>query len=329
MKSATHYTALRIYREQGTHLESIPFRNLGENEVLIAAEYSSVNYKDALAITGWGKILHHFPMTPGIDVAGTVHRSNHPEIAVDTKVLVTGCGLGERFDGGFAEYAQVSGDIVLPCPDQLNPRTAMIFGTAGFTAALAIQRMEDNHQSPDQGPVLVTGASGGVGSMAVALLAARGYEVSAMTHRISKTGYLHALGATTVLDRHKMTFGKRPLESVEWAGAIDSVGGETLSWLTRTLRPGGNIATIGLAGGQELNTTVMPFILRGINLLGINSVNSPMSQRQKIWEQLSTALPSRKLEFMLSDEITLNQITERATRMLQCQTQGRCLVKLA
>lgn len=327
MITETRYKALRVYREQGIHLETVPTKNLGHNEVLIASEYSSVNYKDALAVTGWGKILHHFPMTPGIDVAGTVLRSNYPEIVSGMHVLVTGTGLGERFDGGYSGSVQLSGRSVLPCPRQLSTRTAMIYGTAGFTAALAIQRMEENNQSPDQGPILVTGASGGVGSMAVTLLAARGYEVAAMTSHSSKTGYLHALGATTVLNRQKIAFGKRPLESVEWAGAIDSVGGETLAWLTRTLRPGGNIAVIGLAGGQELNTTVMPFILRGINLLGINSVDCPMELRKKIWEQLSSALPARKLEFIVSGEIALGEVAGRCADMLQGRTQGRCLVK--
>src|SRR5690606_27894224 len=218
------------------------------------------------------KILRRFPLIGGIDLAGVVESSADRRYRKGERVLVTGCGLGEDHDGGYAEYARVDGDWVIPMPAGLDPKRAMAIGTAGFTAALAVHRMEHNGQRPDTGPVVVTGATGGVGSLAVNMLAGRGYEGVAVTGKADHVPYLRKLGAASVLLRQEIDYGRRPLERIQWAGAIDNVGGEMLTWLTRTTGWWGNIASIGLAGSHELHTTVMPFILRGVNLLGINSM---------------------------------------------------------
>jgi len=277
-------------------------------------------------VMGQGKILRKQPMTPGIDIAGEITLSKDDRFNVGDTVLVTGCGLGERFDGGYAEQVTVPADFVVPCPDGLTPREAMIIGTAGFTAALALHRMEENHQSPADGPVVVTGASGGVGSMAIDMLAGRGYEVTAISGKPTMFDDLKALGATEVLDREQFDPGKRPLEQARWAGAIDNVGGETLAGLTRMIKPRGNIASIGLAGGHELHTTVMPFILRGINLLGINSVDCPMPLRRQLWDRLSSDLKPRALDKILCSELSLQDIPNHCEKMLTGSTSGRALV---
>ena len=317
---------LRVHQDQGAQLETLEPPAPEDGDVVIRSHYSSVNYKDALAVTGQGKILRKLPMTPGIDIAGEITLSKDDRFNVGDTVLVTGCGLGERFDGGYAEQVTVPADFVVPCPDGLTPREAMIIGTAGFTAALALHRMEENHQSPADGPVVVTGASGGVGSMAIDMLAGRGYEVTAISGKPTMFDDLKALGATEVLDREQFDPGKRPLEQARWAGAVDNVGGETLAGLTRMIKPRGNIASIGLAGGHELHTTVMPFILRGINLLGINSVDCPMPLRRQLWDRLSSDLKPRALDKILRSELSLQDIPNHCEKMLTGSTSGRALV---
>jgi len=321
-------TSLRVHKELGSQLETLPSPAPADGEVVIHSHYSSINYKDALAVTGRGKILRELPMTPGIDVAGKILLSNDDRFNLGDTVLVTGCGLGERFDGGFAEQVKVAANFVIPCPDGLTPREAMIIGTAGFTAALAIHRMEENHQSPADGPIVVTGASGGVGSMAIDMLANRGYEVTAISGKTAAFDYLKKLGASEIINREQFDLGQRPLEKARWAGAIDNVGGEMLAGLTRSMNPRGNIAAIGLAGGYELRTTVMPFILRGINLLGINSVDCPMRLRKQLWTRLAGELKPRALEKIINTELSLPEVAAYCKRMTNGNTSGRSLVNL-
>jgi NADPH2:quinone reductase len=323
------FRAFRIHDRQGTaRLESLRLSDLSEGEVVIETRWSGVNYKDALAATGKGKILRRFPLNGGVDVAGVVEYSDDPRFAPGVAVLVTGCGLGETHDGGFAERVRVPGDWVVPLPAGLTLREAMVIGTAGFTAALAIDRMEQNGQRPAHGPVLVSGATGGVGSHAVDLFAGRGYEVVALSRKPDADGYLAALGASRVLDPAEVVHNDAPLEKALWGGAVDTVGGDTLAWLTRTVKPWGNIAGIGLAGGAELHTTVMPFILRGVSLLGITSANCPVERRHRVWQRLVTDLKPCHLDKMVAGEVTLDELPGVFEKVLSGQHRGRYLVKL-
>jgi len=319
---------LRVHKALGAQLVTLPSPVPVDGEVVIHSHYSSINYKDALAVTGRGKILTELPMTPGIDVAGEILLSNDDRFKLGDSVFVTGCGLGERFDGGYAEQVKISADFVVPCPEGLTPREVMIIGTAGFTAALAIHRMEENHQTPTDGPIVVTGASGGVGSMAINMLANRGYEVTGISGKTAAFDYLKKLGASEVINREQFDLGQRPLEKARWAGAIDNVGGEMLAGLTRMIHPRGNIAAIGLAGGHELHTTVMPFILRGINLLGINSVDCPMALRKQLWTQLAGEIKPQALEQIVSQELSLPEVAAYCESMTNGSTSGRALINL-
>ena len=238
--------------------------DLSAGDVLIKVSHSTINYKDALAATGAGRILRSYPLVGGIDLAGTVVSSASEEFSEGDAVLVNGCGLSETRDGGYAEYARVPADAVVPVPADMTAAQVMQLGTAGYTAALAIHRMEQNGQLPENGPVVVSGATGGVGSTAIDMLDARGYEVVAVTGKAEQAEYLRSIGARQVLIRDDIDLGKRPMEKAQWAGAIDNLGGDILTWLTRTTDYGGNIASIGLAAGIELNTTVLPFILRAV-----------------------------------------------------------------
>ncbi|MDD3518950.1 MAG: acryloyl-CoA reductase, partial [Chromatiales bacterium] len=276
------FRALVIDDERRENRAEIAQRNerfLMEGEVLVAVSHSSLNYKDALAITGRGRILRRSPLIGGIDLAGHVLASQSPIFREGDAVLATGCGLGEAHHGGFATRARLPAEWLIPIPAGLDARTAMALGTAGFTVALAIKRFEDNGQTPAHGPMIVTGATGGVGSIAIDVLAGLGYEVVALSGKPELEGWLKGLGAAQVVDRNTLEMGTRPLEAAQWGGALDNVGGATLAWLTRTVRPWGNIAAIGMAGGTELDTSVMPFILRGIGLLGISSANCPPGWR--------------------------------------------------
>ncbi|MDH3768830.1 MAG: oxidoreductase, partial [Gammaproteobacteria bacterium] len=293
------FNALRIHLDDKTivsRFETITLDELCDGDVVIRIQHSSINFKDALAATGAGRILRRYPLVGGIDLAGIVESSRDSRYAVGDPVLVTGCGLSETQDGGYAEFARVPGDCVIPMPEGYDSWHAMCLGTAGFTAALAIHRMEHNGQSPDNGPVVVTGASGGVGSLAVDMLAGRGYEVVAISGKTDAHDYLRELGAARVLARDDIAYGSKPLEQTLWAGAIDNVGGEMLTWLTRTTDYNGNIASIGLAGSHKLQTTVMPFILRGINLLGINSSATPREVRIIVWNRIAGDLRPRNLD---------------------------------
>lgn len=326
------FRAFRIHNEDGTvraGVEAVLLDDLSPGDVVLRAAYSSVNYKDALAGTGKGKILRRFPLVGGIDTAGTIVSSRDPRLREGDTVLVTGCGLSEDHDGGYAEYVRVPADWVIPLPAGLDPRIAMALGTAGFTAALAVQRLEDNHQTPDLGPLVVTGASGGVGSFAVDILAGLGYEVVAVTGKADATPYLKDLGASHVVSRQELEMRGRPLESAQWGGAVDSIGGEMLAWLTRTVRPWGNIVSIGMAGGTALHTTVMPFILRGIGLLGVTSSNCPLPLRRRTWERLATDLRPRFLEAVIRATVGLEGLPDAFEDVLAGKTMGRILVRIA
>jgi len=301
--------------------------DLDPGEVLIRNSHSSVNYKDALAATGTGRIVRRFPVIGGIDVAGTVVTSSDTRFREGEAVLVTGYGMGVEHDGGYAEYSRVPADWVVPLPQGMSTADAMAIGTAGFTAALAILRMEQNGLKPANGPVVVTGASGGVGSVAVDLLAGLGYEVTAISGKDDQHEYLRHLGATQVLSRHTLEMGRKPLEKTIWAGAVDPVGGETLAWLTRTMKQHGTIASCGLTAGVELHTTVMPFILRGVSLLGIDSVQCPMELRRRVWERLASDMRPRHLKEM-TRTIHFEQLPETFDALLKGAIKGRVVVKI-
>jgi NADPH2:quinone reductase len=301
--------------------------DLDPGEVTVKVAYSSVNYKDALAATGAGKIIRRFPCVGGIDLAGTVVASTDPRFHEGDEVIATSYDIGVAHHGGYAEFARVPAAWVVPLPRGLTLRDAMALGTAGFTAALAIVRMEANGLAPGQGPVAVTGASGGVGSTAVDILARLGYEVTAITGKDLEHDYLKMLGATEVLSRHTLEMGKRPLEKAIWAGAVDTVGGEPLAWLTRTMKEGASIGACGLTAGFELNTTVMPFILRGVNLLGIDSVNCPMQRRAGVWRRLAEDMHPAHLA-ALSQEIPFADLPQVFDGFLKAQVRGRIVVAI-
>jgi acrylyl-CoA reductase (NADPH) len=326
------FRALRIHRDDGRiepRFEQLTLDQLAAGEVVIRVAYSTINYKDALAATGAGPILRRFPLVGGIDLSGEVVSSEDSRYQPGQKVLVTGCGLSETHDGGYSEYARVRGDWVIPLPPGLDERAAMQLGTAGFTAALAIHRMEQNGQAPGNGPVLVTGATGGVGSLAVNMLAGRGYEVAALTGKPDAADYLREIGVARVLPRQEVEFGSRPLEKALWAGAVDNLGGETLAWLTRTVDFWGNIASIGLAAGPELHTTVMPFILRGVNLLGINSVETPRALRLAVWERIASDLKPAALDRISGKLVDFSELPAQFRAYVEGKVTGRIVVKIS
>lgn len=302
--------------------------DLSAGEVVIKVSHSTINYKDALAATGAGKILKTYPLVGGIDLAGTVVTSEDDRFAAGAEVLVNGCGLGETSDGGYAEYARVKADAVVPVPEGMNPAQAMQVGTAGYTAALAIHRMEQNGQLPENGPVVVTGASGGVGSIAVDMLDARAYEVVAVTGKAEQSEYLKNIGAHTILLRQQIDLGKRPLEKALWGGAIDNLGGEVLTWLTRTVNYGGNIASIGLAASPALNTTVLPFILRAVCLLGINSVDTPRGLRLAVWQRIGRDLRPRHLDRISGRTIGFDELPNAFQAYVDGKVSGRTVVEI-
>jgi acrylyl-CoA reductase (NADPH) len=327
--------AYRCHQVSGgieARLEDLPARDaasLSAGEVAVRVAWSGINYKDALAVTGAGRIMRRFPLTAGIDLSGVVEHSTDGRYRPGDRVIVVGCGLGEEVDGGFAEQAIVRGDWIVPLPAALTLRDAMAIGTAGFTAAMAIERMEDNGQRSAQGPVAVTGASGGVGSLAVMLLARRGYHVAAVTGKPDAEAYLRRLGAVEMVPAGSIPTAVRPLETARWAGAIDSVGGPTLAWLCATTQPLGNIASVGLAGGHALNATVMPFILRGVNLLGINSTACPPALRDRAWARLAADLGGGALDAIVTRTVDLAAIAGAFEGYTTRRTVGRTLVRVS
>ena len=325
------FDAFRIHETDGriaARFERLELDSLSPGEVVIDVEYSDINYKDALAATGAGKILRRYPLVGGIDLAGVVRSSEDARFKAGDAVLVTGSGLSETRDGGYAQVARVAGDSVIPMPRGLDAFRAMALGTAGFTAALAIQRMEHNGQAPASGPIVVTGATGGVGSLAIDMLAGRGYEVIAVTGKAESADYLKSLGASQVVLRRDLLLGSRPLEAARYAGVIDNVGGEALAGLLRQVDFWGNVASIGLAGGANLETTVLPFILRGVNLLGINSSATRRAERLAVWERIAGDCAPRHLDRIVTRTIAFADLPSAFQGHIDGHVTGRTVVKI-
>ena len=325
------FRAFRIDEKDGkivAAFEELSIDDLAEGNVIVRVSHSTINYKDALAATGAAKILRKYPLTGGIDLAGVVVSSEDADFQPGTEVLVNGCGLSETVDGGYSEYARLSSDSLVPIPEGMTTAEAMQIGTAGYTAALAIHRMEQNGQAPDLGPVVVTGATGGVGSIAIDMLQKRGYEAIAVTGKSEEEKYLKAIGATRILLRDDIDLGKRPMEKAEWAGAIDNLGGDYLAWLTRTMRYGGNIASIGLAASPVLNTTVLPFILRAVCLLGINSVETPRDFRRAVWSRIGGDLRPQHLATIGHRTISFDELPGEFQSFIDGKVTGRTVVKI-
>ena len=295
--------------------------------VLVRVEYTTLNYKDALAICRGAPVVRAFPMVPGVDLAGVVESSTDPRFAPGDHVLANGWGLGESHWGGFARYARVPGDFLLKVPANLNTRQTMAIGTAGYTAMLCLMALERSGLTPARGEVLVTGASGGVGSVAIALLAGQGYTVTASTGRLAESEYLQALGAAQVIDRAELSRPGKPLQKERWAAAVDSVGGTTLANVCASLKYRGLVAACGLAQGLEFPATVAPFILRGVSLLGIDSARAPFAERTVAWERLSHELDTAKLE-LASRQIGLDEVIPAAADLLAGKVRGRLVVRL-
>ena len=301
---------------------------LPAGDVLVQVAYSSLNYKDGLAIAGKPGVVRQFPMVPGIDLAGTVVESSAAGLPVGTEVAVTGCGLGEKHWGGYAGYARVQAEWCVPVPAPFSLRQAMAIGTAGFTAMQCVDALERHGAQPGGAEIVVTGAAGGVGSIAVVLLAALGYRVTASTGRAALGDYLRELGASEVIDRQVLSAeSAKPLEKERWGGAVDTVGGATLAGILRQLRANASVAACGLAGGTDLATTVLPFILRGVNLLGINSVTVPNAERRRIWQRLAETMPCDKLD-SLTSEIGLERVPLYAPSILEGDVRGRIVVAI-
>ncbi len=301
---------------------------LDAGEVTIAVAYSGINYKDALAATGAGRIIRRFPCVGGIDLAGTVVSSSDPTFAPGDQVLATSYDIGVAHHGGYAETARIPARWVLKLPPGLSLREAMALGTAGFTAGLAVVRMEHDGLDPRNGPVVVSGATGGVGSIAVEILAKAGYEVHALTGKEHETDYLRQLGAQEVVLRSSLDLGKiKPLGKETWAGAVDNLGGDVLAWMASTMKINGTLASIGLAASMELKTTVAPFILRGVSLLGIDSVNCPMSRRASVWQRLGSDLKPEKV-IGQAREIAFAELPGVFDEFLQARIKGRVIVRV-
>lgn len=325
------FRAYRIHNDDGiirAGIEQLTLDVLTAGDVVIEAHYSGVNYKDALAGTGKGKILRRFPLNGGIDLSGVVADSRSSAFKEGDEVLITGCGLSEQYDGGYAEYVRAPERCVIPLPDGLSLKQAMVMGTPALTAALALHRMEQNGQRPELGPIVVTGASGGVGHLAVDLFSNQGYEVVAVSGKSQLRDHLLAIGASRVITPAELATNGRPLEKAVWGGAVDMVGGGLLAELTRTIHEWGNIASIGLAGGHELNTTVMPFILRGVSILGISSTNCPCDLRRRLWQRLGDDLRPQHLDKTSAATITLDQLDETFRKMIAGKTEGRIVVDI-
>jgi acrylyl-CoA reductase (NADPH) len=302
---------------------------LPPGEVTVEIAYSTLNYKDGLVLNGLGRLVRTYPHVPGIDFAGTVAESSSPDFKKGDQVVLTGWGVGEQRWGGYAQKARVKASELVKLPHGLSLKQAMAIGTAGFTAMLAARALEGHGLKPEAGEVLVTGASGGVGSVAVAILASWGYSVTASTGRLAANGdYLKSLGAKTIIDRAEIAQPKRPLDSERWAGCIDAVGGQTLACVLTQLKYGMSVAACGLAGGNELATTVIPFLLRGVNLLGIDSVRCPLPRRQDAWKRLAADLPLAKLDSM-TETVPLSELAAMAGKILKGETRGRVVVDVS
>jgi acrylyl-CoA reductase (NADPH) len=324
------FKAIRIDKaDKGTTAALTQFNeaDLMEGDVTVRVEWSTLNYKDGLALTGKAPVVRRFPMIAGIDFAGTVEQSSHPQWKAGDKVICNGWGMGETHLGAYAEKARVKGDWLVRLPEGMSAREAMAVGTAGYTAMLAVLALEQHGLTPAQGPIVVTGAAGGVGSVATAVLSKLGYQVIASTGRMSEAGYLRDLGASEVIDRNELTAPAKPLAKERWAGGIDSVGSTTLANLLSMTKYRGAIAACGLAGGMDLPTSVAPFILRGVCLLGIDSVMCPIDLRKTAWNRLARDLDRGKLS-EITHEIDLDRVIDEGQRILAGQIRGRIVVKI-
>mgnify|MGYP005810320151 CR=1 FL=1 len=315
--------------EQGYRVEkrSIDESVLPEGDVTVKVSHSTLNYKDALAITGKGPVVRKFPMVPGIDLVGTVEHSDSEKFKAGDKVLLNGFGVGENHCGGLAEKARLKSEWLIPLPEEFSPRQAMAIGTAGYTAMLSVIALEKNGVKPDQGEILVTGANGGVGSFAIAILAKLGYTVVASTGRIDQAEYLTKLGASEIIDRAVFSEAGRPLAKERWAGAIDSAGSHTLSNVCASMKYGATVAACGLAQGMDFPSTVAPFILRGVTLVGIDSVMRPIADRSEAWQRLAETLDAKVFDD-ISKDITLDEVIDVAGDLLAGKIRGRVVVDI-
>jgi acrylyl-CoA reductase (NADPH) len=329
MKSFRALVVGKIEEQHSLSMKELTIDDLMKGEVTIRVAYSSVNYKDGLACTPNGRIVKSYPMVPGIDLSGTVVASEDSRFREGDEVIATSYGLGVSHYGGYSSYARVPAEWVVSLPQGLTLIEAMALGTAGLAAALSIQRLEDNGLKPDQGPVLVTGATGGVGSLAVSMLVTNGYHVIASTGKESEHAYLRSIGANEILSRSDVTPEKfKPVNQQRWAGVVDPVGGASLAYLLSTTQYGGSVAVSGLTGGGDIPTTVFPFILRGVNLLGIDTVDCPMRVRNQLWERMASNLKPQGLLDQIAQEITLDEVPFCLSDILKGTVRGRTIVKL-
>tara|TARA_E500000318_G_scaffold46568_3_gene43899 strand:+ start:2320 stop:3312 length:993 start_codon:yes stop_codon:yes gene_type:complete len=314
--------------ERRVGLGQVEFPALEDGDVAVDVAWSTLNYKDALAITGSSPVVRSFPMVPGIDFAGIVTESRHADYKPGDRVVLNGWGVGEKHWGGLSKRAQVKGDWLVPLPDGISMRQAMAIGTAGYTAMLCVMALEEAGLTPEMGEVVVTGASGGVGSVATTLLAAKGYRVAAVTGRLNEAGYLKDLGAASIVNREELSEAARPLNKERWAGAVDVAGGMVLANVLSMMKYRGVVAACGLAASMDLPTSVAPFILRGVTLRGVDSVMCPKPERVAAWGRLATDLDMRKLESMVA-EIPMEDVIETAPRFLKGDVRGRVIVPVA
>jgi len=316
-------------RKVSASVQELDADRLPDGDVTVAVSYSTLNYKDGMILNGIGRLVRNYPHVPGIDFSGTVEASSSPDYAVGDKVVLTGWRVGEVHWGGYAEKARVKSDWLVPLPDGLTEKQAMALGTAGFTAMLAVMELQDHGVTPDSGPVLVTGANGGVGGVAIAVLGAAGYEVHAATGRPELADHLKSLGAAEIIPRAELdVVPERPLASERWAGAVDAVAGNTLASMLPQMKYQGAVAACGLAGGAQLNTTVVPFLLRGVKLLGIDSVMCPVPRRRQAWARLAAEMPKNALD-ALTHVVSLADLPGQAALILKGQTQGRVVVDVS
>lgn len=331
MTTHSDFRAFRIHNDAVGYRGGIETMNtaaLSAGEVLVKVAYSSVNYKDALAGTGKGKILRQYPLNGGVDASGVVAASTDPKFKEGDHVLCTGSGLSETRDGGYGEYIQLPSQWTIPIPTGLSLRESMILGTAGFTAALALLRMQDNRQTPALGPIAVTGASGGVGMLAIDIFTRAGYAVHAISGKADHFDVLRSLGAVECIDRHQLVFSGKPMESARFGGALDNVGGAMLAGLLPLIEPYGNVAICGNAGGIAFESTVMPFIIRGASLLGIASAGTARDLRDQVWQHLANDWKPAHLDRIATREVTLEQLPEVFGRMLAGDSFGRTIVRV-
>jgi acrylyl-CoA reductase (NADPH) len=325
------FKAFRIHNDAEGYrsgIEDISIDDLNEGDVVIRGEWSGINYKDALAATGKGKICRRYPLVGGIDIAGEVVSSECEKFSAGDKVLVTGCELSETRDGGYSQYMRLDSNSIIPLPDGLSTREAMGIGTAGFTAAISLYRMEALGQTPEAGPIVVTGASGGVGSFAIDIFTHAGYQMHAITGKVDQFDYLEDLGARQCISRHDLHWGQRPMESTRWAGCVDNVGGDMLAGISRVIDLWGNIACCGMAGGVGLNATNLPLILRGVSLIGISSVNTPYHIREILWKRLANEWRPPHLDSIINHEVALEDLGEAFDVLMKGNSLGRTVVKL-